>query len=190
MESQEVLVKDEATGRLSLPAGCRDLEALKEKVKPPQNLVGMAFSTFERLDPREQTVLKTATTFDGNFSQRELLSGLPGFSAPDLQDMMRKLCTPQWRALRFVPSGSHAGEGDPIENLDSRFEFYSGLLRFAASTLVLDAQRTEVRRMTLAHTLDFEKLNIMNVLAGIGEEDEDMAEESSSTEEERAASGA
>lgn len=187
METQKFLVRDETTGQMSLSKTCGDLNVLQEMVKPPQNLVGMAFSTFERLDPREQTVLKTASTFDGNFSQRELLSGLPGFTDADLQIMVRKLCTSQWRALRFVPSDSNTVEEDPTEKLDSRFEFYSGLLRIAASTLVLESQRTEVRRMTLAHShADIEKLNLLNLMRDLEEEDN---EESSSNEEEEDARG-
>jgi len=112
----------------------------------------MAFSNFERLDPREQMMLKAATTFEGVFGVTELAAALPKLRKEDLRSICTRLASKTARALRkameheaLFSSSSRRSltNGDTAEE---KFQFYSGLLRHAASTLVLEAQRTEVRR--------------------------------------------
>jgi hypothetical protein len=52
LESQQVLEpRASDLAKLTLTAACQNVDWLRSSVKPPQSLVAMAFSVFERLDP-------------------------------------------------------------------------------------------------------------------------------------------
>lgn len=153
-----------------------DAARLRTEVPVPESLVGMAFSTFEQLTPQQQMVLKAASTFDGSFGLRELSAALPAIDPEEIRVICRKLADRKMRTLRRMQAGDGTLSSSTLERRsvlrlmvsargskadgpedprpDERFQFYSGVLRHAASTLVLEVQRTEVqRRASSVHLL-------------------------------------
>mmetsp|Transcript_17824 Transcript_17824/g.28070 ORF Transcript_17824/g.28070 Transcript_17824/m.28070 type:complete len:130 (-) Transcript_17824:48-437(-) len=93
----------------------------------------------------------------------------------DVYTIMEKLSIPAMRTLRKHPR-TVKGENGERDNL---YLFYSGLLRHAAHSLVLETQRTEVRRKTMsAIGVDLAKLRRIPTNSGnMDEIDEDEDDE-------------
>jgi len=166
------------SGAYTLEDGCGDSQGLRQSIPLPQSLVGMAFSTFETLSPQEQMVLKVASTSNVEFGLRELHSGLQQIEFAALRAVCERLADPKARTLRRVPprNGSQASPDD------QKYRFYSLVLRHVTSTLVLETQRTELRRLTSMgvklNSAEMEKLqkigrNQMSVLSEIESSDEE-----------------
>lgn len=189
MERVEVLrrVKDD-TGQLALSPLCKDSQTLRNMVPLPERLVGMAFSTFERLNPREQMVLKTASNLNREFTLRELEAALHEMMpADDIKAICKKLVDPYARTLRKLPKRRNKKKQE-IQS-EETFVFYSGLLRHAAHSLVLETQRTEVRRKTMKLSQDMSFMakhiqgNLGDRMEGVAEDGESRDSESECTEE-------
>eukprot|EP00927_Polykrikos_kofoidii_P048317 TRINITY_DN42565_c0_g1_i1.p1 TRINITY_DN42565_c0_g1~~TRINITY_DN42565_c0_g1_i1.p1 ORF type:complete len:1473 (+),score=263.11 TRINITY_DN42565_c0_g1_i1:143-4420(+) len=134
LERQKVLSLDRE-GTFALSSDDVDVHWLRSRVPLPEKLVGMAFSFFERFDPQAQMVLKAASTFQPIFLRVELEAALSHLPPEELTNTLGELLEPRVRGLVALEEGS--------------LKFYSGLLRYVASTLVLETQRTEVRRRTM-----------------------------------------
>jgi len=187
MERVEVLrrVKEDSV-QLALSPMCKDAQTLRGMVPLPEKLVGMAFSTFERLNPREQMVLKAASTLNREFQLKELEAALQGNIAPeDIRSICKKLVDPSARTLRKLPK-KKSGKKAANTMVEDTFVFYSGLLRHAAHSLVLETQRTEVRRKTMQLSGDIvglaqqQSASVRGEMEGVVEEDEGEDETDSS----------
>mmetsp|Transcript_26552 Transcript_26552/g.56257 ORF Transcript_26552/g.56257 Transcript_26552/m.56257 type:complete len:366 (+) Transcript_26552:2-1099(+) len=118
-------------------------EGLRATVPLPASLVGMAFSTFEMLPPEDQRLLKMASTLNNEtFGVRDLMAMLPKASKDDVTKLCERLADPSARTFRKVSLTDDGGSNT------RGYMFYSMVLRHVASTLVLETQRTEIRRMT------------------------------------------
>jgi len=108
LERQEVLVPD--TSQLDRPlmitSSCLDVAWLRNRVQPPQSLVAMAFSVFERSDPKSQMVLKAASTLGRDFGLFELKAALEDLSMEELMSICKRLSQPGARTLRRVNAAS------------------------------------------------------------------------------------
>jgi len=87
---------------LALTPECQDVAWLRESVKPPSTLVAMAWSVFERSDPKAQMLMKAASTFVGDFGIFDLKVILEESSMEALVEVLKKLSDPRARALRKV----------------------------------------------------------------------------------------
>ncbi|CAK0795555.1 unnamed protein product [Prorocentrum cordatum] len=90
MERQQLLVPAGA-GHLSLAKGCADARWLQDNMRPPQSLLARAFARFERLGPKQQAVLKVASSLERSFSVAELQAALGDLSAEESRGAN---CTP------------------------------------------------------------------------------------------------
>eukprot|EP00928_Gymnodinium_smaydae_P021017 TRINITY_DN1815_c0_g1_i2.p1 TRINITY_DN1815_c0_g1~~TRINITY_DN1815_c0_g1_i2.p1 ORF type:complete len:1581 (+),score=389.81 TRINITY_DN1815_c0_g1_i2:120-4862(+) len=180
---------------LVLAKNFETVSELQKAVTLPESIISMAFSVFEHLNPQEQQILKVASTFDGAFMLRELNAAVSQLSLDDLLNTCNRLSAFGMRVFRkkaLVQEGKK--QGDSAAYSQFKYFFYSGLLRHVASTLVLEQQRVEVRRKSMAlHTglhagglanfLSAERL-AQEVAEGGGDEDDGDEEESDEEESE------
>jgi len=166
-----------ASGAYTLEDDCGNATGLRQSIPLPQSLVGMAFSTFETLSPQEQMVLKVASTSTAEFGLHELHHGLKQMKFEELRTICERLADPKARTLRRVTPS----DGAPVTPDNQKYRFYSLVLRHVTSTLVLETQRTELRRLTTMGV----KLNSdeMAKLQSIGTEGQRMAALDESSEE-------
>lgn len=147
LESSKVIRKL-PDGSRCIDAAYEDIEALK-KLEVPESLGGVAFSFFERLDPIEQTVLKALSACANDVGGlHELTAALPSIGMDKIQGICHNLTQPASRALRREEKQLKKTLTTHRSSIsgNSGYRFYSGLLRHAVSMLVLEKQRTEVRR--------------------------------------------
>jgi hypothetical protein len=142
-----------------------DLSVLR-LLEVPQKLLGVAFSFFERLDPMEQTILKALSSCPHEVgSLNELKAALPTIGVDRIEATCENLLLPAQHALvrqnMGGPSVSRVAQATntviSVQTIEQRrnsqsctgYRFYSGLLRHAVSLLVLETQRSEVRKSCL-----------------------------------------
>eukprot|EP00929_Paragymnodinium_shiwhaense_P070045 TRINITY_DN3541_c0_g1_i4.p1 TRINITY_DN3541_c0_g1~~TRINITY_DN3541_c0_g1_i4.p1 ORF type:complete len:1610 (-),score=331.44 TRINITY_DN3541_c0_g1_i4:39-4868(-) len=166
-------IKHDTAGNFVLAEPYMDGSWLRRKVSLPEELVGMAFSTFERLSPQAQMVLKAASTFDRIFSRDMLDCALSDMDADDRHTAIEKLLDPNAHALVVAEEAS-------VRRNKQMIRFYSGLLRHASSTLVLETQRNEVHRKTVAH---IDMLALLEAQASARLEEDEDDEESDDEED-------
>jgi hypothetical protein len=144
LDRQEVLVSSPANRTiLTLTSACPNVEWLRSKVQPPQSLVAMAFSVFERLDPKQQMVLKAASTITGDFSLVELKAALEEISLEELHGICVRLSEPSSHTLRRVVTDEVVRPRRPSVNAGSLKKSASGIRetrRESHSTATRDSQ--------------------------------------------------
>jgi hypothetical protein len=151
LDSQKVIHARE-DGTIALAESYMDGRWLRKMLTLPKELVGMAFGTFERLDARAQMILKAASTLQHVFEREELEGAVSDLPEEERRMLIDKLVEPTAKVLTVVSK-------EP-----PKFRFYSGLLRHAASTLVLHSQRNEVKRKTYTHLV--RKSQLMSTTEG------------------------
>lgn len=203
-------IVDRGPGSVELNDEYSHVLHLRRRVPLPPVLVGMAFSAFETLSPREQMVLKVASTLQEYFTLHDLQLALPQLPPEELRRICEELSAPRARTLRAVRGrfGSSRMSLPPASlphcrsmNMTSStswhggvrappagsFRFYSLVLHHVASTLVLETQRSHIRRLTKRSELnaqDFARLATASASslseASIGEEEDDRGADTES----------
>jgi len=135
----------------------RDVAKIRKAASVPEHLASIAFSIFERFDLVEQTLLKAVSVFERNVGMRDFTAAMPKMQQDILESHIRRLASKKVRGLRRAEPESESnqlGRGKRVSLRNSvadqkeYFRFYSGLLLHAASSLLLESQKAQVRRNT------------------------------------------
>lgn len=115
-----------------------------EKLPVPPQLDAMAFGVFESCSPEQQAVLKAMAAIEWDvFDIEEVQAALPNMSATELENIIYELRNNVTHAVRQVESASDGTE---------QFQIYSSSLKQVCITLMLEAQKKDVRvRATESH---------------------------------------